>query len=509
MNTTSFYANKYLHNVLKLTGFIHISFVMTGIQSNMIKGVLWNAVQKYSTMLVTLVVTMVMARILSPENFGVVAIAMVAINFLNIFSSMGIGPAIIQRKDLSDNDINHIYSFSVYVAILLSILLFFASWPIASYYENAILKSVCQILCINVFFSTINMVPTALMSKHKRFKEMAIRSLVLSIISGVVSVVGAYYGLGIYSLLITPILSAIGLYMYNIHYYPVTFHIRFSFEPLRKIYSYSIYQFAFQFVGFFSLNLDRLIIGKSISPVSLGYYDKAHTLVKLPLSSLSGIVTPVLHPFLSDYQTEIGIIRNGHNKIVKLLTSISLPITVILYFCGSELIEVLFGSQWGKSVMTFQILTLSLTPNMILSTSGAFWQSTNCTKYLFWTGLLNSTVIILGYIFSSSVFGTIEAMAAVYVLTVYVVFFITYAIMYHRVFKASLREMLFICLNPMINALLLIVFYVVILLYFPITNNIISLIIKLLVGVVVTFVFLQLSGRYDIVSMIKSKTITF
>lgn len=480
---------------------------MPGVQTQMIRGVLWNAVQKYSSMLVTLVVTMVMARILSPADFGVVAIAMVVIAFLNIFSTMGIGPAIIQKKDLTQEDLDNIFSFSVYLGIVLSLLLLFASWPIAHYYQNDILRPICQLLCIDVFFATINMVPTALMSKYKRFKEMAIRSFVLSLISAVLSLLAVWVGCGIYSLLINPIMTAIGLFLFNFHYYPSKFYLRFSLAPLRRIASYSAYQFAFQFVGFFSSNLDKLIIGKYISQTSLGYYDKAHNLTKYPMSMLTSVVTPILHPFLSDYQTDFSKIKAGHNMMTKFLSTISFPMTAILWFCGPELIRVFYGSQWDAAILTFQILTLSIPPTLIMATSGAFWQSTNSTKLLFWTGLTNSLIIIIGYIITSALFGTIEAISVGYVLTTIIIFFITYSIMYGHVFKASLTEMLWLLLNPCLNVFILIALYLPLDLFFISKSNILNLVVKLLLGIIVTIVFVQITRRYDIKRMIKEKKI--
>lgn len=480
---------------------------MPSIQKQMINGVMWNAAQKYSSTIVTLIVTMVMARMLSPKDFGIVAIALVVIAFLNIFSSMGIGPAIIQRKDLTHDDLNSIYSFSAYIGIALSIILFVASWPIAYYYESSILKPICQLLCVDVFFAAINMVPMALMSKYKRFKEMAIRAIIISLASGILSIIAVWMGAGIYSLLINPILTAIGLYLFNIHYYPLKFHIFFSFEPLRRIASYSVYQFAFQFVGFFSTNLDKLVIGKFISPISLGHYDRAHSLTKYPMSLLTSVVTPILHPFLSDFQTDISKIKNGNNMVVRHLSSLSFPMTIILWFCGPELIRLFFGGQWDMAIYPFQILTLSIPSTLILATSGAFWQSTNSTKLLFWTGLTNSIIIIIGYILSLIIFGTINAVAWGYVFTSTLIFFLTYYIMYKLVFKSPLCEMLKILLNPFVNAIILFVIYKTFVLIFSINNDILSIVVKLLLGCLVTFIFLQQTKRYDIIGMIKEKKI--
>ena len=482
---------------------------MSGVQTQMIRGVVWNVVQKYSSMLVTLFVTMIMARILSPEDFGVVAIALVVIAFLNIFSTLGIGPAIIQRKDLTQKDLNDIFSFSVYLGTILSVLLFVASWPIAFFFQNDLLRPICQLLCINVFFATINMVPTALMLKFKRFKEMAVCSLILSLISAVLSLMAVWSSMGLYSLLVNPIITAIGLFFFNFYYYPSLFCASFSFSPLKKIASYSVYQFAFQFVGFFSSCLDKLIIGKFFPAALLGYYDKAHNLTKYPMSMLTSVVTPILHPFLSDFQTEIFKIKEGHNMMTKLLSTLSLPLTVMLWFCGSELIIIFYGNQWNCAIFTFQIFTLSIPPTLIMATSGAFWQSTNSTKLLFWTGLTNSLIIVAGYIITSVVYGTIEAIAWGYVFTTAIIFFITYSVMYRYVFKTSLTEMLILLINPCVNAVILCGIYILFDTMLFCHNILLSLTLKVFVGGSITLLFIQFTHRYDIIRMIKEKRMIF
>ena len=172
---------------------------MSSTKNKMFKGVFWSAVERYSGTIMSLIVSMILARLLRPEDYGIVAIVLVIIGFLNIFSSMGIGPAIIQRDDLSKDDINNLFTMSIFIALILSSLLFISSWGIAWYYTNPQIVPICQLLSISVFFTSLNMVPHALMSKNMRFKEMAKRTLVVQIVTGVISVGAALKGYGVYS----------------------------------------------------------------------------------------------------------------------------------------------------------------------------------------------------------------------------------------------------------------------------------------------------------------------
>ena len=468
---------------------------MASLKKEMGKGVFWSAIQKYSSMFISIAVTMVLARIFTPEQFGVIAISTVLINFLSIFSTMGIGPAIIQRKDLDIEDYNNIFSFTLIVGLVLSLLFFCLAKPIARFYNDDDLIPICRILTISLFFASVNMVPNALMSKNKRFKELAIRTFILSVISGVFSIIAALLGFGIYSLLITPVINSIGIFLFNRRFYPVIISRNFSLSPIKKIYSYSVYQFSFEISNFFANNLDKLLIGKLISSADLGYYDKSHHLMKLPTSMLTSVVSPVIQPFMSEHQDNMKQISDSHNAIVKIISTFSFPVAAILFFTGPEIIEVFFGKGWERAIPCFQIFCLSLPTQMILSTSGAFWQSTNSTKLLFEVGLLNTVLTLGGYIISSFLFGSIEAVAFSFVFSCVIAFFITYWLMYKTVFNVSLGDMLILLINPLVNVLLLVVAYLFI---NKIHGNVFVLfVIKIVIGIVITLLFVQVSGRYD------------
>jgi hypothetical protein len=169
------------------------------IRSEMFKGVFWSATEKFSNVFVVLIVSAILARLISPREFGIVAIATVIINFLTIFSTMGIFPAIIQRRDLSSKDYDSIFTFTIMLGLLFSFLFYLTSWKIATYYHEPSLIPICHILSIALFFATINLVPSALMAKNKRFKLMAKRAIILQLIGGGIAVAIAFYGYGVYA----------------------------------------------------------------------------------------------------------------------------------------------------------------------------------------------------------------------------------------------------------------------------------------------------------------------
>lgn len=462
---------------------------MTNIKKDLLNGIFWSAIEKYSVLVVSIVVSMVLARLISPDDFGAVTIATIIISFLAIFSTMGIGPAIIQKKDLSSNDINSIFSFSTFLAFIFSLLFFASSNVISSFFENPKLIPVCRILSIHIFFSTLNMVPSALMAKNKRFKEIAKITVTIQILVGLVAVYAAWNGIGIYALLIAPIVTSISIFFVNKFYYPVKFIFPPDYKAIKKIFSYSFFQFCFEFVNFFSRNLDKLIIGKIISSESLGYYDKAYRLMQLPATQLTGVITPVLQPVMTSLQDNMSEMALKYNKIIAIIGAISFPLSIYLYCSGPEIIPIFFGDNWDNAIKPFQILSISLATQMILSTSGGIWQSCNATKYLFIVGLLNSSITTIGFIIGACLGKTIEFIAAAWTTTSIINFFTTYLIMYKKILMANFFSMLKGLALPTLNSLILLIIMFFFKQYSYELHPLVLLIVKTLTFAFITFAF--------------------
>ena len=462
----------------------------------MLNGLLWSAVEKYSGMAVSLVVSMVLARLLTSEEFGVVAVATVIINFLSIFATMGIGPAVIQRKDFSENDLNNIFTFSIFSGGLTAAVFFCLSWVIADIYNNQNLVVICQVLSINLFFAAANMVPNALMSRDLKFKLVAKRTLILQISSGIISVLAAFYGFEIYSLLISPTFTAVGIFVYNRSHYQLHLQRNFDWTPMQSIASYSSYQFAFEFVNYFSRNLDKLIIGKYINLADLGYYEKSYRLMQMPLNSLTGVVNPVLQPIMSRLQEQKQEIAQKHNKMIGAMASISFPLGIGLYIFADLIIRTIYGNKWDNAIPTFQILSLSVPLQVILSTSGGIFQSCGDTKTQFRVGIRNTVTTVVSFIIAIYWIGTIEAVAWAWTISLIINFFCSYMIMYMRVLKSPFKDMLKSLLLPFAT---LVVIWVV-------NNQLLNwetnVIIRLIVFALFSLSLIKMSG---VVELIKRK----
>jgi PST family polysaccharide transporter len=367
---------------------------MSNIKKAFIGGVFYTAVAKYAGLAVSLAVAAILSRILPPAEFGTVAVAMAMIAFFAMVSDMGIGVAIIQKKELTENDLKHIFSLTLYLAVFSSVIFFFGSTLTADYYGEPVLARICKALSVHLFFSVANTVPNGLLLKDKEFRFMAVRTLAVQGVGGAMSVWAALNGWGIDSLLVAPVFSSIALFAINYWKYRTPFTWVVRRDSVRKIFAYSAYQFLFNVINFFSRNLDNLLIGKYLGMTPLGYYEKSYRLMLLPMSNFSSVLTSVIHPVFSDYQHRIGYVTERYLRVVKLLATVGFPLSVLLFVTANELILLIFGSQWGLSVPVFQCLCVSMGFQMVLSSSGALFRTVNATKWLFIDGLLSTIFTI-------------------------------------------------------------------------------------------------------------------
>lgn len=473
------------------------------VQKQLFSGVFYTALAKYSGIIVSLVVAGILARLLSPDDFGIVAIATVIIAFFGIFTDMGLSPAIIQHKDLSTKELSDIFSFTIWTGILLSILFFVASWPIGHYYDSVILRQLCQFLSINLFFASANIVPNALFYKNKEFRFLAIRSLSIQFLGGTAAIIAAFMGAGLYALIINPILSSILLFIISIRYYPQQLKWTLGWTTIKRIFSYSAYQFLFNMINYFSRNLDKLLIGKYMSLAQLGYYEKSYRLMMLPLQNITQVITPVMHPVLSDYQSDKEKLASSYERIIRLLAFIGFPLSVFLFFTAKEITLIVFGNQWLASVPVFKVLALSVGTQIVLSSSGSIFQAAGDTKSLFICGLFSSILNVSAMLVGIFVFQTLVAVAWAIVIAFSINFiqcyYQMYVVTFHRKAQYLLRELISPFVLSLIIASLLVPVY-----YLTNSSNIfLSLIVKGIIFMTILGTYIQLTNEYNILLKLK------
>lgn len=422
-------------------------------------GMFFSALGKYSNFIIQLLVNAVLSRILTPADYGVVSIVQIFIAFFNLLADMGFGPAIIQNKDLTEKDVQVIYKFSIGLAVALSILFMFLGYPVSLFYGNTVYVPVFIVLGFSVFFYAVLVVPRAIIQKRKDFKTVNTILIYTGIIKGIVSIILGFLGFKYYAIIFGSLVQAVMNFVFYSMKTRISPKVTLNMEPIKKIWAFSRNQFGFNFINYFSRNFDSILIGRVFSEGQLGFYNKSYQLSLYPNQLLAGVITPVIQPIMSQYENNRTVIKETYLKITRILANIGMPLSVFCFFAGRDIIFFVFGNQWGASVLTFQILAVSIWLQMIASSTGAFYQSANRTDLLLFSGvqsmLLNVAAIALGVYF-----GSIESVAAMVAVSFSINFLVNNYLLMYKVFDSGYLELMKELSKPFITAVLQIIVFV-------------------------------------------------
>ncbi|AXY25305.1 flippase [Suicoccus acidiformans] len=457
---------------------------------NLKEGIIYNAIGKYSNVIITFLVQVILSRLLAPDEFGIIAVVNVFLVFFQLLSDFGIGPAIIQRKDIDDNEVNQIFSFSVYFSLFLTLVFTLLAYPISRFYRNPELVSVVPVMSLALLFNSLCMVPQNLLLKEKHFKLVNMVQIIGSATNGLVSVLLAFRGFSYYSIILGNISRAFFQWFFYMYHTRLKFYFRFSVAPLKKIYKFARNQFGFNVINYFSRNLDSILIGRYMSAGQLGYYDKAYQLSLYPNTIFTSVITSAIQPIFSEFQDNLKAIKDGYLNIAKALANFGVPLTVFLWFTSEDIILFLYGDQWQPSVLAFKILSLSVWIQMLQSSTGAFFQSANRTDLLLTSGILSTLLNIIAIVIGISR-GSIYWVAIMIVISFSMNFLQTNYLLLNKTFGGSLLEAFKVLVKPTIMGIVTLFFLILLPInnYSPFINLIfkgIAFLLSLILGLLIT-----------------------
>lgn len=459
------------------------------------KAAFLNAGSKYITVILQIIYMAVLSRILTPEEFGIVSIINVFIIFFQLFADMGFGTAVIQNKTLTDDEVNQIFSFTIYLGIALMLLFAGASFIIAAVYNDRIYISLGFMLSFSLLFNSLNMIPNSVMLKNKRFVAIAVRTIAVALISYSITISLALAGFGVYALAANSIVMALAIFIWNEISTKLKFRGRVKIATLKKVWSYSLFQFGSQALNYFNRNLDNLLIGKYFSTTDLGYYNKSYTLAGYPVTYLPGVITPVLHPILSEHQNDHDYIYNSYMKLLKFLSLIGCFGAAFCFFAGREIILIAFGSQWEPSIVPFQILSLSLWMQILTNTIAPIYQSICNTKLLFKSTVLTTALIVTSIIVGVNL-GSIVSVSICVSVAYFFNFIVSFGIITAKGFRKSFLKFVKNFWQELIFFAILIM--IAIIWTFNITNVVIGFFVKLVVYLAIYGLMLFLTRQHRV-----------
>jgi PST family polysaccharide transporter len=363
-----------------------------------IKATIWSAFGVYTNRFLTLGIAAVLSRLLSPEDFGIIAMVSVISGFMSIFADGGIGSAVVQFRNFNGKDHQSLFSLSLLLGLLLAGLLALGSSFVAVFFDNPDLQPVAAVMALAFPCSTLGIVPRGLLQRDMRFREVAVVNIMAAFAAGIVGIVMAFDGWGYWALVAQTLTNSFlsSLAFLILAKLPPIPH--WDFAVIRKIFSYSGHLTLFSMINYWARNLDNLLIGKFIGSAPLGFYNRAYQLMMLPLSMLTSVISPVLHSVLSEKQNDTPAMYRGYQKVIRLIALVSIPSMSFAVIMAPELIRVVWGNQWGQTIPVFAILGLNGLFQPIMSTTGTVFLARNKANWLFYCGVISTILYCTGIV---------------------------------------------------------------------------------------------------------------
>lgn len=324
--------------------------------SSIRKSFFWSAVEQTIPQIVKIVITIILARLLEPAEFGLIGMLAFFMGIARIFADSGLSASLIQRQEITADDETSVFALNIVLGIILAALLYVIAPLVAGFYNASVLLSILRVNAISVVISSCCIVQKALLSRAMQFHKTAFACTISTIASGFFGVIMAYFGYGVWSLVVAEITFEIvqaGLLWCISEWRP---RGRIKLQTIKEVWNFSSYLLYCQLIGVSYQNIYSVIIGKFYSAESLGFYNRANTIRMIPASTMSGIVNRVTFPLFSKYQNDKVLMLKIMRELVRSSLLLSCAGMGLLAVIAAPLVSVLLTDKWNESVPLLRIL---------------------------------------------------------------------------------------------------------------------------------------------------------
>ena len=441
---------------------------MSSLKTQVLSSFLWSAIQKIGALIVSFFTNLVLARILSPDDFGNIGILLIFIVVCQAFVDGGFGAALIQRKGVSDADYSTVFYWNLFVAAMLVIIIYFVAPIIGTYYKSELLCNLLRVQSLTIFINAFSLVQTAKLTKELNFKVLSVRSIISVTVGASIAVMLAYNGWGVWSLVIKEIVSAtVGVLLLWLFckWYP---SLVFDKQSFKEMFQFGFLILISSIVGTVYRNIQSLIIGKVFSFRDLGYYTQARKMEEIPVQGGTMVLTQVLFPVYSSLAGQYEYMKSIVRKNVIIITFLTFPVMILLILLASPLLTILFTNKWAASIPLFQILCIE----------GMFFPL-NCANTEIFKAIGKSSiyfilqtvkrVVSLVIIIYSVQYGLYPMMWTVAITGI--LFYIVNVIFTHRIFGYKMREQLIDIMPNLVLSIIIGLFIFILLIIANISNG--------------------------------------
>ena len=324
-------------------------------KKKVLSSLLWKLMERSGTQGIQFIVMIVLARLLLPEEFGLIVLTSVFITISGAFVQSGFNTALIQKKDVDDVDLSSVFYSSLFITTIFYIILFFMAPLLALFFKQPEFSIVLRVLSATLFFGAINSVQNAIIAKHMVFKKLFISSVGANFIAGMVGIWMAYSGFGIWSLVVYQLINQFMITC--ILWFTVLWRpkLLFSMAKVKTLFSFGWKLMVSSLIDTFYSILGNLLVGKMYSPATLGFYNRGDQFPNFLVNNINGSIQSVMLPTLSYYQDDRQRVKQIVRRSIVTSAFIIFPMMVGLAVIAEPLVKIVLTEKWLPVVPFIQI----------------------------------------------------------------------------------------------------------------------------------------------------------
>jgi O-antigen/teichoic acid export membrane protein len=415
-----------------------------------VTGLLWSAGVNVGQQFLTFAVTAVLARLLVPADFGLVATVAVFTGFVSLFIDFGLGAALVQRTTLTERHRSSAFWMNLAVGLALTVLVAALAPALARFFDEPRLIDLTWVLSLNFIVASLGIVQSALLQRSMNFRRGAAIEIAAILVGGAVAIGMAVAGYGVWSLVAQLIATSAGrttLLWATSEWRP---HRIVDRDAMRELWRFSGNLAGFTAVNYWARSADNFLIGKFVGAAGLGIYSRAYNLMLLPITQISTVTARVMFPALSRIQQDTPRVKRAYLRAIGIIGLLGFPLTAGLFVVARPFVLTLYGAKWAGVVPVLQILCVAGLMQPVVVTVGWIYQSQGRTDWLMRWGLVTSVLIVSA--FGIGIHWGVKGVAVAYAIINYALLYFAFTIP-GKLIGMRFREVFLALRGPLFSAL--------------------------------------------------------
>ena len=378
-----------------------------------VSGIGWTAVAQFGRQGTQFLISIVLARLLTPEDFGLVGMILVFTGFVALFAELGFGAALVQREELGVRHYDSVFWLNLLMGIILTALFLIIAPYIAAFFREPSLTPLIMVISVNFLITSLSIVQKTILQREMNFRQIAVIEITAVLVGGSVAIIMAFSGLGVWSLIwqimVTSVVASIALW-WRSHWRP---HLSFDRSAVSDLWGFSSNLLGFSVVNYWTRNADNLLIGRFLGSVSLGVYTRAYSTMLMPLGQVPNVLGRVMFPALSRVQHDKIRVKRIYLRSIAMIALVTFPLMLGLFVVADDFVLALYGEKWSGVTQVLRVLCIVGMIQSLVSTVGWIYRSQGRTDWMFRWGLFVGSLGIFSFVIGIYL-GTVEAVALCY-----------------------------------------------------------------------------------------------